>query len=100
MTCSIRTAADYRAVAVNLHDRGDSSGPLGAPMILPVARGIRHKGLRCLCDCRSSRAPPGHLTLATEMRVLVPTVSTVSSVGHTLGDTQMRVPVPLDCVTA
>src|SRR5438309_9418097 len=64
--------ADYRAVAVNLHDRGDSSGPRGAPMILPVARGIRHKGLRCLCDCRSSRAPPGHLTLATDMRVRGP----------------------------
>ena len=57
--------ADYRAVAVNLHDRGDSSPPLGAPMILPVARGIRHKGLRCLStvEAVALRQATSHLRL-------------------------------------
>jgi len=57
--------ADYRAVAVNLHDRGDGSGPLGAPMILPVARGIRHKGLRCLStvEAVALRQATSHLRL-------------------------------------
>src|SRR5437867_7140298 len=71
--------ADYRAVAVNLHDRGDSSGPLGAPTILPVACGIRHKGLRCLSTVEvvALRQATSHLRLKCAFQsrwtVLLPT---------------------------